>query len=165
MSPARMNSCPSLTIFMYSSRVVLHVGVGTSGGGVIGSGVRFVGCDKFRHDRLDLRDGVCVSRIHVSLDERVGKDAQSPRAMVEGEQCLRDEKQALRQIEIIRRRRRDGRLEEPHHVVAQIPDRTADKARLHHGRRGDQLVFRHQRFEFAQRIASSSRTRASRRVP
>ena len=111
------------------------------------------GLRKFRDDRFDLRDRVGVSRIHITLDERVGKDAQAARPVIEGELCFRDEKQTLRQIEIVRWRRRDGWLEKPHHVVAKIPDRAADKPRLQHGRRGDQLVFRHQDFEFAQRIS------------
>ena len=49
--------------------------------------------------------------------------------MVEDEQRVRDEKQHLRQVEFVGRRRRHGALEKPHRVVPEEPDRAARERR------------------------------------
>ena len=78
---------------------------------------------QFRGERRDLFRGQGVGRIRIVLDERIRHDPQTARAVVENEDRFREEEEALRQAELIRRRRGNGGLEEPHHVVAEIPDR------------------------------------------
>ncbi len=84
------------------------------------------------------------------LDQRVGQHPQPPQMVIENQQRLGHHENRFRQLQVVRRRLADGRLEEPDHVIPQIPHRPAREARQVRQRHRD--VTRHQLLQFRQRV-------------